>query len=160
MKPKRKRLTFVAIGMLLLASAAALFLTAISENIVYFRSPSEILDMEIAPDRRVRIGGLVEEGSVEKDSANAVVRFRVTDLVNAVPVVFKGMLPDLFREGQGVVTEGRFKGGVFLAEEVLAKHDENYMPPEAAEALKRSGQWQRFKESLDESGQLTGGTEP
>ena len=160
LKPKRKRLTFVFIGMLLLASAAALFLTAISENIVYFHSPSDIVKMDVAPDRRIRIGGLVEEGSVEKDNANAIVRFRVTDLVNAVPVIFKDELPDLFREGQGVVANGRFQDGVFMAEEVLAKHDENYMPPEAAEALKRSGQWKEFKKSLDESGQLTKGAKP
>ena len=160
MKPKRKRLTFVAIGMLLLATAAALFLTAISENIVYFHSPSDIVKMDVAPDRRIRIGGLVEEGSVENDSANAIVRFRVTDLVTAVPVTFKGLLPDLFREGQGVVTEGHLRDGEFLADEVLAKHDENYMPPEAAEALKQSGQWQHLKESLEESGQMTEGTKP
>jgi len=153
-KRKHKRLSFVAIGMLLLASAVALFLTAISDNIVYFHSPSEILAMDIAPDRRLRVGGLVEEGSVEKDAANAIVRFRVTDLAAAVPVSYKGLLPDLFREGQGVVTEGRMKDGVFVADEVLAKHDENYMPPEAAEALKKSGQWKHVEESLEKAGQI------
>ena len=159
MKRKHKRLSFVALGMLLLASAVALVLTAISENIVYFRSPTEMLEMEFPPGRRLRIGGLVEEGSMVKADGAVVVKFRVTDLANAIPVTYEGLLPDLFREGQGVVAEGYLKNGVFAADEVLAKHDENYMPPEAAEALKKSGQWKKMEEALEQTGQIgEGGT--
>ena len=140
MKRKHKRLTFVIIAMLLLGAAAALMLTAFEENIVFFYSPTDITEKKIADGQRFRLGGLVEAGSVKK-SINAVVKFRVTDLTTAVPVSYKGVLPDLFREGQGIVAEGRLAGGVFKADEVLAKHDETYMPPEVADALKKSGQW-------------------
>ena len=140
MKRKHKRLTFVFIAMGLLAAASALVLTALEENIVFFYSPTDIKEKNLADGRRIRLGGLVEEGSVEK-SEGAVVLFRVTDLTTAQAVSFKGILPDLFREGQGVIAEGKLEGGVFRADEVLAKHDETYMPPEVAEALKKSGQW-------------------
>ncbi len=140
MKRKHKRLTFVFIAMLLLSAAAALVLTAFEENIVFFYSPTDIKEKNLADGRRIRLGGLVEEGSVEK-TEGAVVQFRVTDLTTAQAVSFKGILPDLFREGQGVIAEGKLEGGVFRADEVLAKHDETYMPPEVAEALKKSGQW-------------------
>ncbi len=140
MKRKHKRLTFVVIAMALLGVAAALVLTAFEENIIFFYSPTDIAEKKVAEGRRIRLGGLVENGSV-KMAGGAQVRFRVTDLKTAIPVVYKGLLPDLFREGQGVVTEGKLKGGVFRADEVLAKHDEAYMPPEVAEALKKSGQW-------------------
>ena len=144
MKRKHKRLTFVALGLLLLGVAAALVLTAFEDSIVFFFSPSEVLakEAELTPQRRLRIGGLVEEGSVAKADGGAVTTFRVTDLAATVPVAFRGILPDLFREGQGIVAEGTWRDGVFQASEVLAKHDENYMPPEVAEALKKSGQWQ------------------
>lgn len=133
--------------MLLLASlvflggAAALVLTAFQDNIVFFYSPTDLKTKQISASQRLRIGGLVEEGSVAKDESGKTVRFKVTDLANSVDVTFTGILPDLFREGQGVVAEGRFASGVFTASDVLAKHDENYMPPEVAEALKKSGQW-------------------
>ncbi|MCH7864267.1 MAG: cytochrome c maturation protein CcmE [Proteobacteria bacterium] len=140
MKRKHKRLTFVIIAMSLLGVAAALMLTAFEENIVFFYTPTDIIEKKITDGRRFRLGGLVEEGSVQK-ATGAVVNFRVTDLTTAIPVSFKGILPDLFREGQGIVAEGRLSGGVFRADEVLAKHDETYMPPEVAEALKKSGQW-------------------
>lgn len=140
MKRKHKRLTFVGLGLLLMAAAAALMLNAYEESIVFFRSPTDIVEKKVPTDRRMRLGGLVEEGSIEKQ-ADAVVTFRITDLSNTVRVSYRGILPDLFREGQGVVTEGVFKDGVFQAEEVLAKHDENYMPAEVADALKKSGQW-------------------
>ncbi len=143
MKRKHKRLTFVVIALGLIALAATLVLFAFEESIVFFYSPTELAAKKPPAERRLRIGGLVEEGSIEKNGA--VVAFRVTDLSNSVPVTYKGILPDLFREGQGVVTEGRLVGGVFIAAEVLAKHDENYMPPEVAEALKKSGQWQGGK---------------
>jgi len=140
MKRKHKRLTFVMIGLLLLGSSAALILTAFEDNIVFFYSPTELVDKKPDPAQRLRIGGLVMAGSVEK-LAGAVVTFTITDTAKTVTVQYKGILPDLFREGQGVVAEGYLKGGVFQADEVLAKHDENYMPPEVAEALKKSGQW-------------------
>lgn len=141
MKRKHKRLTFAAIGLCLLGVAAALVLTAFEESIVFFHSPTDIAEGKVKIDRRVRLGGLVEEGSVKKQ-AGAVTAFRITDGANVIDVTYRGILPDLFREGQGVVTEGRLQGGLFVAEEVLAKHDENYMPPEVADALKKSGRWQ------------------
>ena len=140
MKRKHKRLTFVVIAMGLLGVAAALVLSAFEENIVFFYSPTDIAEKKVGEDRRIRLGGLVENGSVKK-AGGAQVRFRVTDLKTAIPVIYKGLLPDLFREGQGVIAEGKLKGGVFRADEVLAKHDETYMPPEVADALKKSGQW-------------------
>ncbi len=140
MKRKHKRLTFVFISLLLLGASAALIMNALEDNIVFFHSPTDIKEKNIAEDRRFRLGGLVEEGSIKK-AGGAVTTFRVTDLTSTIAVSYKGLLPDLFREGQGVVAEGRLKGGVFIADEVLAKHDENYMPPEVADALKKSGQW-------------------
>ncbi len=142
MKRKHRRLIFVVIGMMALGGAAALVLLAFEENLVFFFSPSDIEAKEIPPDRRIRLGGLVEEGSVEKDADGLTVTFRVTDLNRTVDVTYRGMLPDLFKEGRGVVTEGYLRAnGVFEAREVLAKHDENYMPREVAEALQKSGQW-------------------
>ena len=152
MKRKHKRLTFIVLGMGLLATAAALMLSAFEDNIVFFYSPTEVLDKKLGADRRVRIGGLVEDGSVKK--AGIEVTFRVTDLANVIPVTYTGILPDLFREGQGVIAEGRFVNGVFRADEVLAKHDETYMPPEVAEALKKSGRWQETEKTLKRSGQM------
>jgi len=139
---KRRRLYMVLAGMTLLAVATALMLSAFQENLVFFHSPTEVAEKSIASDRRFRLGGLVEEDSVRKNADGLTTHFRVTDGDNTVEVTFRGMLPDLFREGQGVVTEGKLDAaGVFQASEVLAKHDENYMPPEVAEALKKSGQW-------------------
>jgi len=139
--PKRKRLWLLVASLATLGMAATLVLTALKDNIVFFYSPSQLAEKKPAPDRRLRIGGLVEQGSVQKDGA--VVRFKVTDLKESVPVVYRGLLPDLFREGQGVIAEGSLGAdGIFAAREVLAKHDENYMPPEVAKALKESGRWQ------------------
>ena len=157
MKPKRKRLTFVIIGLGLLAAAAALVLTAFEENIVFFHSPTDVKEKNIGADRRIRLGGLVEEGSVKKTAGGKTVEFVVTDLVETIPVIYSGLLPDLFREGQGVVAEGLVKDGIFHADEVLAKHDENYMPPEVADALKESGQWQHVEKALKEGGQIKKG---
>jgi cytochrome c-type biogenesis protein CcmE len=140
---KKKRLSLLALGMLALAGATALTLSAFQENIVFFHGPSEVAKKDIPLDRRFRLGGLVQEGSVDKVADGATVTFKVTDGAHTVPVRYRGLLPDLFREGQGVVTHGTLnEKGVFVADEVLAKHDENYMPPEVAEALKRSGQWE------------------
>mgnify|MGYP005658506683 CR=1 FL=1 len=126
--------------MLLLGVATALVLSAFEDSIVFFYSPTELAEKSIADGRHVRIGGLVEEGSVKK-GGGAITLFRVTDLTTPIAVSYTGLLPDLFREGQGVVAEGVLKDGVFMATDVLAKHDENYMPPEVADALKKSGQW-------------------
>ena len=143
MKPKRRRLYFVVVGMVLLGAAAGLALYAMNDTLVFFYSPSELLAKQIPPGRTLRIGGLVETGSVARDADGATVHFRVTDTAKTVAVVYKGILPDLFREGQGVVAEGTMsQDGVFVAAEVLAKHDEKYMPKEVVDALKKSGRWQ------------------
>lgn len=146
MKRKHKRLTFVFIALALLGASAGLILSAFEENIVFFYSPTDLTEKKVEDGRRFRLGGLVEEGSVKK-AGDAITTFRVTDMNNAVTVSYKGLLPDLFREGQGVVAEGRLKAGIFTADEVLAKHDETYMPPEVADALKKSGQWQGKEET-------------
>ena len=143
MKRKHRRLVFLVSGMLALGVAAGLVLSAFEENLVFFYSPSDLVEKKLPEGRRFRLGGLVEEGSVKRLSDGLTIEFVVTDLVATVPVSYKGLLPDLFGEGQGVVAEGVLSAsGVFVADGVLAKHDENYMPPEVAEALKRSGQWQ------------------
>lgn len=142
MTRKRRRLYFLLIGMAALGGAAALVLSAFRENLVFFYSPSEALTKHLPADRRVRIGGLVEQGSLVKQPDNKTVTFRVTDLTQEIPVTYSGTLPDLFREGQGVVAEGVLRAdGTFQASEILAKHDERYMPPEVAAALKKSGRW-------------------
>ncbi len=141
MKRKHKRLTFVIIAMALLGIAVGLVLMAFEENIVFFNSPTDIVTNEPGPNKRLRLGGLVEDGSVVREAGSAIVQFNVTDMENSVAVNFEGILPDLFREGQGVITEGKYVNGVFQASEVLAKHDEQYMPPEVADALKKSGEW-------------------
>ncbi|MEQ9327490.1 MAG: cytochrome c maturation protein CcmE [Rhodospirillales bacterium] len=146
MKPKRKRLYIVGLALLFLGAAAALVLTAFEDNIVFFYSPTDLAEKNVGPGRTVRIGGLVADGSVVK--SDATVTFTVTDLNKSVEVAYTGILPDLFREGQGVVAEGRIgPDGRFTATEVLAKHDENYMPKEVADALKASGQWKHAEEA-------------
>ena len=141
MKRKNKRLSFVFLTLLALAAAAGLVLAAFEDNIVFFHSPTEIVKKNIQPEQRLRVGGLVEEGTVKQTGQDAITSFRVTDLTSSLMVNFKGILPALFREGQGVVAEGHYRNGVFEAKEVLAKHDETYMPKEVAEALKKSGKW-------------------
>ena len=147
MTRKRRRFFIVSGFLLTFSIAAALVLMAFEENIVFFYSPTELsrkLEQQlIPPNRRLRIGGLVEDGSVGREDDGLTITFRVTDTVEVVPVRFRGLLPDLFREGQGVVAEGNMgSDGTFIATEVLAKHDETYMPKEVAEALKEAGQWQ------------------
>lgn len=142
MTRKRRRLYVVVASMLCLGVAAALVLAAFQDSIVFFRSPSDIAEKPLPPSQRFRLGGLVEEKSVRKTADGATTAFRVTDLSKSVEVTYRGILPDLFREGQGVIAEGRLGAdGVFVASEVLARHDENYMPKEVADALKKSGQW-------------------
>lgn len=143
LKRKHRRLGFVVAGMACLLVAAALVLNAFEDNLVFFYGPSELAEKDIPEGRRFRLGGLVEEGSVNRLDDGLTVEFTITDLVATVPVSYRGPLPDLFREGQGVVTEGKMAaGGVFIADSVLAKHDETYMPAEVADALKAAGQWQ------------------
>lgn len=130
---------FVAIALAGLVVATALVLNALRGNMTFFYSPSDVMAQEAPVDRKFRLGGMVEEGSVERASDGLTVRFVVTDMAQSIPVVFTGILPDLFREGQGVVTQGHLgQDGLFYADEVLAKHDETYMPPEVAEALERA----------------------
>jgi len=144
----------VAIAMLAFGVATALVLMAFEDNIVFFYSPTDLVEKDAPVGRRLRIGGLVEADSVRRLDGGLRIEFRVTDLAHAVPVSYEGLLPDLFREGQGVVAEGTLSaGGVFLASEVLAKHDENYMPPEVAEALKKSGQWKGAGAAAEGAGQ-------
>ena len=142
MKRKQRRLLFVGLGMAALGIAAALILLAFDDNLVFFFSPTEVQARECSPEQRRRVGGLVEEGSVVRECDGLSIRFNITDLSEIVAVSYNGVLPDLFDEGQGVVAEGHIRGGTFQAVEILAKHDENYMPKEVAEALKQAGQWQ------------------
>jgi cytochrome c-type biogenesis protein CcmE len=138
MKTRHKRL-FIAGGIVAVVGVAvALVLNAFQSNLVFFYTPSQVASREAPEARTFRLGGLVVEGSVKRSGVS--VNFAVTDTAKIVPVRFEGILPDLFKEGKGVVAQGRMRDGVFEAREVLAKHDENYMPPEAAEALKRAGQ--------------------
>ncbi len=139
MKARHKRLALVAAALGLLALATGLVLNAFRTNLVFFFTPSQVAAQEAPRDRAFRIGGLVEKGSVQREPDGLTVRFNVTDTAKTIPVVYRGILPDLFREGKGVVTQGRLReDGVFVATEVLAKHDENYMPPEAAHALEQA----------------------
>ena len=138
MTPRQKRLAWIVGGVAVLAVAAGLVLTALNSNIVFFYTPTQVANAEVPRERNFRIGGLVAPGSVQRDGTR--VSFIVTDNVNHVPVAYTGSLPDLFREGKGVVAQGRLEAnGHFVASEVLAKHDENYMPPEAEEALRQAG---------------------
>jgi cytochrome c-type biogenesis protein CcmE len=153
MTRKQQRLGMLALGMAALGGATALVLVAFSDNLVFFYSPSELKAKAVAPDRRVRIGGLVETHSLTRGPDGRQVSFRVTDGAAALAVVYEGLLPDLFREGQGVVAEGKLRpDGVFGAATVLAKHDENYMPREVVEALKQNGRWQEGGTTKGEAG--------
>lgn len=141
MTRKQRRITILAVCALVLAAAAGLVLTALEDTIVFFRTPSEVAEKNIAPGTRFRLGGLVDNGSIRRGEGRKVA-FVVTDLKAKLKVSYDGILPDLFREGQGVVAEGVLgPNGVFIADTVLAKHDETYMPPEVAAALKKQGLW-------------------
>ena len=143
MTRKQQRVGLLALGMAALGGATALVLIAFNDNLVFFYSPSELRAKAVSPDRRVRIGGLVEKESLVRGADGREVSFRVTDGATELAVVYQGLLPDLFREGQGVVAEGKLRpDGIFSATTVLAKHDENYMPREVVDALKKSGHWQ------------------
>ena len=139
MKPRTKRALAIVSGLAALGIASALVLNAFNSNLVFFFSPTQVLAHEAPRDRSFRIGGLVEEGSLQREPTGLTIRCVVTDLAKQVPVTYTGLLPDLFKEGKGVVAQGKLgTDGVFRAEQVLAKHDENYMPPEAAAALKKA----------------------
>jgi cytochrome c-type biogenesis protein CcmE len=142
MTRKQKRLTIIASGLSVLGLAAGLVLFALRQEIVFFRTPSDLVTAPIAQGTRLRLGGLVEKGTVIRGQGTKV-SFAVTDTIKSIQVSYEGILPDLFREGQGVVTEGVVgTDGTFVADSVLAKHDENYMPKEVADSLKAKGVWQ------------------
>jgi len=149
---KRQRLLLVAAAAVLLGGATGLVLLALSDSIAFFVTPSDIAAHKVDVDRRFRLGGLVVPGSVERSGEDGAVAFALTDQAHEVRVRYRGLLPDLFREGQGIVAQGRLAGdGVFMADEVLAKHDENYMPPEVAQALKQAGVWRAGEAAAGEA---------
>jgi cytochrome c-type biogenesis protein CcmE len=155
MKPRHRRFALIIGGVAVLATAAGLVLYALNSNIVFFYTPTQVAQQEAPKGRNFRIGGLVETGSVQREGTR--VTFRVTDNVRQIPVAYTGSLPDLFREGKGVVAQGSLgTDGVFTASEVLAKHDENYMPPEAAEALRQAGHPVGGKGAASGSGTVRG----
>ena len=142
MTRRQRRFALIAGSLAVLAAAVGLVLSALNDSIVFFHSPTELAEKKVPPGTRLRIGGLVAPGTVAKGE-NLAVRFEVTDGNKAIAVVYAGVLPDLFREGQGVIAEGALdRAGLFRADTVLAKHDERYMPREVADALKKQGHWQ------------------
>ena len=138
MKARSKRLMLVGGGVVLLFAAVALVLSAFQQNLVFFHTPSEVAEGKAPSGKTFRIGGMVEDGSIQREADGVTVRFAITDTARVIPVTYKGTLPDLFKEGKGAVVQGKLEGGVFRATEVLAKHDENYMPPEAAHAVEQA----------------------
>jgi cytochrome c-type biogenesis protein CcmE len=145
MKPKRQRMILIAVALAMLGFAAVLASVALGTKKQYFRSPQELATQPIAAGTAFRLGGLVEVGSLKRAADGVTMDFMVTDFQRTQKVRYRGITPDLFREGQGVIAEGRLDtAGMFVADSLLAKHDENYMPPEVAEALKKSGQWKPY----------------
>ncbi len=139
MKPRHKRFVLIGLGLIALALATMLVLNAFRSNLVFFFTPTQVANGEVPTGRSIRIGGMVENGSLTRESDGLTVHFVVSDLAKRVPVTFKGILPDLFKEGTGAVAQGHLVAdGTFIASEVLAKHDENYMPPEVADALAKA----------------------
>lgn len=139
---KQQRMILVGVAVLLLGGATALVMAALSDSVAFFATPTDIAEGKVEADKNFRIGGLVVEGSVKRPGNDGVVFFGLTDQANEVEVSYKGILPDLFREGQGIVAQGKIgPNGTFVASEVLAKHDENYMPAEVADSLKQAGMW-------------------
>ena len=146
MTRKQRRLVLISVGVGVLGIAAGLVLTALTDSIVFFNSPTDVVEKKVQPGSRIRLGGLVKPGTLQRGDQLAV-RFEVTDGNRAIAVSYQGILPDLFREGQGVVAEGTLEpGGGFKADSVLAKHDEKYMPKEVADALKKQGHWKEDTE--------------
>ena len=144
MKSRNKKLLAIGLSLVGLAIAASLVLNAFRSNLVFFFSPSDVVEGKAPRDRAFRIGGLVENGSIKRSEDGLTLSFVVTDTARSIPVVYQGVVPDLFKEGKGVVAEGKLgEGGTFTATQVLAKHDENYMPPEAAHALEQAAKAQK-----------------
>lgn len=145
MTPKRQRLLFVLLSVGCITTAVLLVMNALKSQVVYFYTPSDVAHMQLTADKEIRIGGLVELGSLVRLGDNRIT-FKVTDYNNTLGVAYQGLLPNLFREGQGVVAQGKMAAdGHFEAKTILAKHDENYMPPEVADALKESGRWKESR---------------
>jgi cytochrome c-type biogenesis protein CcmE len=139
MKARQKRLLLLVAGVALLGGAVALVLSAFQQNLVFFHTPTEVAEGKVPHGRTFRIGGMVEAGSIKREADGVTVRFAITDTARTIPVTYKGPLPDLFKEGKGAVAQGSLApDGSFTASEVLAKHDENYMPPEAKDAIDRA----------------------
>ena len=138
MKTRHKRLLLILAGLAVLGAVAALVLNAFQSNLVFFFSPTQVAAGEAPKGKPFRIGGMVKDGTIQREADGVTLRFVITDTEKDIVVAYKGILPDLFKEGKGVVAQGQLKDGVFEAREVLAKHDENYMPPEAAEALQKA----------------------
>ena len=152
MKTRHKRMGFIGLGVAGLGIAAALVLNAFQKNLVFFFSPTQVMAKEAPLGKTFRIGGLVQNGTLKRDSDGLTIRFSVTDTATSIPVVYKGILPDLFKEGRGCVAQGRVGGdGVFYADQIMAKHDENYMPPEAARALDQAKDMEKVKNSANEA---------
>lgn len=152
MTRKQKRLSLIGGALLGLAIAAGLVLFALNDSIVFFHTPSDVLEKKVSAGQRIRLGGLVEQGSVKRGQGTKT-EFKVTDTIHVIAVEYEGVLPDLFREGQGVIAEGQMlSSGDFKADSVLAKHDEKYMPPEVAKALKEKGVWREGEAPAATSG--------
>jgi cytochrome c-type biogenesis protein CcmE len=152
MKRRHKRIIFICAALAALGLATWLVLGAFKENLVFFFSPTQVAAKEAPVNKTFRIGGLVGEGTLKKDPDGLTVRFTITDTANTIPVVYKGILPDLFKEGRGCVAQGRMTSdGVFNANTIMAKHDENYMPPEAAQALDKAKDMEKIKNSANEA---------
>ena len=152
MKRRHKRVIFIVASLAAVVLAIFLILRALGKNIAYSFSPTEVAAKEAPVNKTFRIGGLVENGTLKKDPDGLTVRFTVTDTANSIPVVYKGILPDLFKEGRGCVAQGRINSdGMFYADQIMAKHDENYMPPEAAQALDKAKDMEKIKNSANEA---------
>lgn len=152
MKRRHKRIIFICVSLAAIGLATWLVLGAFRQNLVFFFSPTQVAAKEAPTNKTFRIGGLVENGTLKRDADGLTVRFSVTDTANTIPVVYKGILPDLFKEGRGCVAQGRIgSDGTFYADQIMAKHDENYMPPEAARALDQAKDMEKVKNSANEA---------
>jgi cytochrome c-type biogenesis protein CcmE len=152
MKRRHKRIIFIVCCLCALGLAAWLVLAAFKDNLVFFFSPTQVAAKEAPQGRTFRIGGLVQDGTLKRDNDGLTIRFTVTDTANTIPVVYKGILPDLFKEGRGCVAQGKVgSDGVFYADQIMAKHDENYMPPEAAKAVEQGKDINKIKNSANEA---------
>src|SRR6266545_3291755 len=152
MKRRHRRIAFIVAGLTGLGIAAALVLNAFKNNLVFFFSPTQVAAKEAPVNRTFRIGGLVEQGSLKTQSDGLTIKFTITDTATSIPIIYKGIKPDLFKEGRGCVAQGRVGAdGVFYADQIMAKHDENYMPPEAAKALEQGKDINKIKNSANEA---------